>query len=103
MTNSLSEEGEVAVSEKPLGAKPWYVIKGVFMNREQLLKDLLYQPDEIRETIVKEIAFIDNVIGKDIGYLVRKKEAIIEEVIAIIKVYYEPNVTAIYPSRIYPR
>jgi len=109
LTYLLSErEGEVAVCKEKWW-KPWCVIKGVFMSGEQL-EQLLKNPaveESVRKTILDEVSFIRNVVGKDIGYLVRievepTKEITVEEVIAIIKVYYEPDVTAIYGRRIYP-
>jgi len=84
------------------------VYKGIFMNREELLKELVNQPYEVREAVTSYTASIDHAGGVILGYLVKRNKGAIEEVIAIVAVKYEviedgiATAVALYPIRMYP-
>jgi len=101
----VCEEKKNGEKWKPEFGNPY---PGVIMSREELLKELVSQPYEVRKNVTGYTASIDHAGGRILGYLVRKDKEIIKEVVAIVAVKYEviedgvATVVALYPIRMHP-
>ena len=89
------------MSWKPEFGNPY---PGILLSREKLLKTLVDQP-YVKEAVLSYTANLDVIGARVLGYLVKKNNQKIEEVIALVAVKYETVegvMTEIQPVRMYP-